>query len=62
MSVQPLARLLTVSNVAEAAQVSEWTVRQEIRAGNLKARRIRGCVRITEGAYAEWAEIQREAS
>lgn len=62
MTVSPIVRLLTVADVADAAQVSEWTVRQEIRVGNLRARKIRGCVRVAESAYMEWAEKRSAAS
>lgn len=55
MTVSPIPRLLTVADVAELAQLSEWTIRQEIRAGNLRARKIRGCVRVNEADYATWS-------
>jgi hypothetical protein len=46
--------LMTVSDVAKAAQVSEWTVRAEIKRGNLAAKRIGRLTRITQGSYANW--------
>jgi excisionase family DNA binding protein len=60
VTVSSIPRLLTVANVAELAQVSEWTVRKEIECGALKARRIRGCVRILDTDFDKWCE--REAS
>jgi hypothetical protein len=46
--------LMTVSDVAKAAQVSEWSVRAEIKRGNLAAKRIGRLTRITPGSYANW--------
>ncbi len=45
MTVQPLVGALTVSEAADMAKVSEWTIRKEVRIGNLEARRIGKCVR-----------------
>lgn len=58
MTVAEISGLLTVADVARLAQVSIWTVRAEIREGHLNARRVRGCVRITEREYTRWSEQQ----
>lgn len=44
LPIRPL--VLTVAQAAEALQVSEGTVRNLIRAGELKAVHLRGCVRV----------------
>ena len=49
-----LPRLLRVRRIAENAQVSEWTVRAEIRRGDLRARRIGRVVRVTPDDYRSW--------
>jgi excisionase family DNA binding protein len=49
-----LARLLTIREVASAANVSEWTVRKEIAEGRLRARRIGRCVRILDEDGDHW--------
>lgn len=43
-----------VSEAAHEAKVSPWTIRQEIKKGNLRARRIGRLVRILEDDLAEW--------
>ncbi|MGO9335628.1 MAG: helix-turn-helix domain-containing protein [Acidimicrobiales bacterium] len=46
--------VLTVAQVAELAQVSPWTVRRQIAAGLLRAKRIGGCVRVTRTDFDAW--------
>lgn len=50
-------RLFTVSQAVEelARSVSEDTLRREIKAKRLRARRIGRCLRITDVDLAEWA-------
>ena len=43
-----------VSEAAKEARVSEWTIRREIREGNLRARRIGRLVRILDTDLAGW--------
>ena len=56
MSIQRLDPkvLLLVSELAEMADVSADTVYREIKAGNLRVRRIRGCVRVHRAEAARW--------
>jgi excisionase family DNA binding protein len=54
MSVLPLPGILTVSEAAAKASVSPWTIRQEIKRGNLRARRIGSCVRILDEELARF--------
>jgi excisionase family DNA binding protein len=54
MAVDP-DRLLTVSEAAARAGVSEKTVRREIDRGALIATRIGRCVRISPEAYRTWS-------
>jgi excisionase family DNA binding protein len=53
-SVMALPRLSTVPQVAERNGISEWTVRREIKAGRLKARRIGRLVRVLDEDEARW--------
>lgn len=62
MTVVSIAGLLTVADVAEAAQVSQWTVRKEIADHHLRARRIRGCWRVTQADYNAWVESLGEVA
>jgi excisionase family DNA binding protein len=43
-----------VSEAAGVARCSEWTIRKEIREGNLRARRIGRLVRILDVDLARW--------
>jgi hypothetical protein len=52
--VAELPRLLRLPQVAELGQVSLWTVRAEIARGNLVARRIGRCLRVTTDDYRRW--------
>ena len=49
-----LPSLYLVSEAAERARVSPWTIRNEIKLGHLRARRIGRCVRILENDLADW--------
>jgi excisionase family DNA binding protein len=46
--------VLTVAQAAELAQVSRWTIRRQIAAGLLRAKRIGGCIRITRADFDAW--------
>jgi excisionase family DNA binding protein len=46
--------VLTVAQVADLSQVSPWTVRRQIAAGLLRAKRIGGCVRVTRADFDAW--------
>lgn len=50
-----LPRFLLVPEAAKRARVSEWSIRKEIRLGNLKARRLGRCVRILDEDFAAWS-------
>jgi excisionase family DNA binding protein len=54
MSVQGLVGVFTVSEAAERAHVSVWTIRREIKLGHLRARHILRCVRILEDELDRW--------
>jgi hypothetical protein len=54
MSVTTLPTFSPVSAVAKRSGLSEWTIRQEIKKGNLRARRIGRCVRIVDEDEARW--------
>ena len=54
VTVARLPTFLTVSEVAEQAHLSEWTIRQEITAGHLRARRIGRCLRVLDEEVARW--------
>ncbi len=43
-----------VSEAAKVAKCSPWTIRQEIKAGRLRARRIGRLVRIVDTDLAAW--------
>ena len=54
MSAAPLPRFFLMADAARHARVSEWTIRQEIKAGRLRARRIGRLVRILDDDLAGW--------
>jgi excisionase family DNA binding protein len=54
MSATPLPGFFLVSEAAETGRCSEWTIRKEIREGNLRARRIGRLVRILDSDLADW--------
>ena len=54
MSVTTLPNFFTVPESARHARVSAWTIRREIDAGRLRARRIGRCVRILDEELARW--------
>ncbi|MGO8870562.1 MAG: helix-turn-helix domain-containing protein [Acidimicrobiales bacterium] len=60
MSATTLPGFYLVSEAAEAARVSPWTIRREIREGRLRARSIGRLVRILDEDLAEW--MRGEAS
>jgi excisionase family DNA binding protein len=54
MSVTVLPNWLTVPQLAEKTGLSEWTIRAEIKAERLRARRIRRLVRVLDSDAAAW--------
>jgi excisionase family DNA binding protein len=54
MSATTLPGLFLISEAAEEARCSEWTIRKEIKQGNLRARRIGRLIRIVDSDLAEW--------
>jgi excisionase family DNA binding protein len=56
MSVTILPGVFTIPEAAEKAKVSANTIRRQIKAGKLRARRIGSCVRILEPELARWLE------
>ena len=54
MSVTQLPGWFTIPDAARACDVSAWTIRQEIKAGRLKARRIGRLVRILDEELSRW--------
>jgi excisionase family DNA binding protein len=54
MSVVRLPGVLTVPEAAAQVAVSAGTLRNEIKMGNLRARRIGRCVRILDEDLAAW--------
>ena len=46
--------VLRVPEAAILAKVSPWLIRREIKAGNLHARRIGSCIRITRAEFDRW--------
>lgn len=60
MTVQTLPGVKTISEAADAARVSERTLRREIKAGRLRARHIGRCLRILDEELARWLREDRE--
>lgn len=54
MTVARIPRLLTVADVAKRSSLSPWTIRREIKAGRLKARRVRGAIRVVDEEVTRW--------
>ena len=54
MTVATLPTLSPIPDVAKRSGLSEWTIRKEIKLGNLRARRIGRCVRILDEDEARW--------
>ena len=52
--ITPLPRFFLVPEAAAEANVSPWTIRQEVKRGNLRARRLGRCVRILDEDLAAW--------
>ena len=50
--------LWTVCQVAEKFNVSEQTIRRDIKAGVLPHLRIRGCIRLPKQVVLDWVEAQ----
>lgn len=46
--------LLTVREVGERVRLSEWAIRRAINDGELEAFKVRGRIRIDEGAVEAW--------
>jgi excisionase family DNA binding protein len=53
-SVSALPHWRTIPEVARHAGVSAWTVREEIRRGNLTARRIGRLLRVLDDEVGRW--------
>ena len=62
MTVSTIPGFLRISQAAEMAGLSEFTIRKEIREGRLSARRIGRCVRITDEALGDWMRGQSDAA
>jgi excisionase family DNA binding protein len=54
--------VLTVAQVAELTQVSEWNILRQIKAGRLRAKEIGGCKRITRADFDAWLAADSDAS
>lgn len=54
-----LPRFLLVSEAAEAARCSTWTIRREIAEGRLRARRIGRLLRVLDEDLASWMRGER---
>lgn len=54
MSATTLPGFYLVTEAAVEAKCSPWTIRQEIKRGNLRARKIGRLVRILDSDLAEW--------
>jgi len=54
VSATRIPNVLLVREAAERARVSQATIRAEIKAGRLRARRIARCVRILDNDLATW--------
>jgi len=60
VSVTPLPNWYTVPEAAVETRFSAWTLRQEIKAGRLRARRVGKCVRVLDEDLAAWMRGQRD--
>jgi excisionase family DNA binding protein len=54
MSVVKLPGVFTVTEAAEKANVSTWTIREQIRLSHLRAREIGRCKRILSDELDRW--------
>lgn len=54
MTVTPLPHWRTIPETAKAVGVSEWLLRQEIKSGRLRARRIGRVVRLLDEDVSTW--------
>lgn len=54
-----IERLLSVADVADITGVSPDTIRRAIRAGDLNASKLRGCIRIRPEDVALWVDASR---
>lgn len=55
------AVVLTVSQAADLAQVSDATIRREIASGRLQARHIGRCVRVRRAEFDRWLSAEDDA-
>jgi len=58
VSVSALPKWRTLGELANATGLSEWRLRAEIKAGNLRARRIGRCLRVLDEDAALWMRGQ----
>jgi len=54
MTVSKVSGVLTVSEAAEKARVSTWSIRKAIADGDLRAKHIGRCVRVLEDELGRW--------
>jgi hypothetical protein len=62
VTVTQLPNWFTIPDFAKRVGFSEWMIRQEIKAGRLRARRVARCVRVLDEDGAEWMRGRGEAS
>ena len=61
-NVTQLPGWFTIPDFAKKVGFSEWTIRKEIAAGSLRARRVGRCVRVLDVDGAEWMRGREKAS
>ena len=62
MTVSQLPHWDTIPVFAKKVGFSEWLIREEIKAGRLRARRVGRCVRVLDEDGAEWMRGRDEVS